>query len=90
MLIALAAFVEGIAGQIFSVLWNTTGQMKVPQRLLSRVSAYDHLGSTILAPLGIVAAGFLFEVQHANDDCLNCFYSYLSCPYGKICAYDEE
>jgi hypothetical protein len=29
--------------------------------MLSRVSAYDHLGSIALAPLGIVAAGFLFE-----------------------------
>ena len=29
--------------------------------MLSRVSAYDHLGSLALAPLGIVAAGFLYE-----------------------------
>jgi hypothetical protein len=29
--------------------------------MLSRVSAYDHLGSIALAPLGIVAAGILYE-----------------------------
>ena len=29
---------------------------------LSRVSAYDHLGSIALAPLGIVLAGFLFKL----------------------------
>ena len=61
-LIAAAAFVEGVAGQIFAVLWYTTLQRKVPAHLISRVSAYDHLGSIALAPLGIVAAGFLFEL----------------------------
>jgi len=60
-LIATAAFVEGVAGQTFAVLWYTTLQRKVPAQLLSRVSAYDHLGSIALAPLGIVVAGFLFE-----------------------------
>jgi MFS family permease len=61
ILVAAAAFVEGVAGQIFAVLWYTTLQQKIPAHLLSRVSAYDHLGSIALAPLGIVVAGFLFE-----------------------------
>ncbi len=61
-LVAAAAFVEGVAGQLFAVLWYTTLQRKVPAHLISRVSAYDHLGSIALAPLGIVAAGFLFEL----------------------------
>jgi len=56
-----AAFVGGIAGSLFGVLWNTTLQTQVPSQLLSRVSAYDHLGSIALAPLGIVAGGLLFE-----------------------------
>ncbi len=51
-----------MAGQIFAVLWYTTLQQKVPAHMLSRVSAYDHLGSIALAPLGIVVAGFLFEL----------------------------
>lgn len=59
--VALAALFEGVAGQIFAVLWYTSIQRKVPSHLLSRVSAYDHLGSIVLAPLGIVAAGFLYE-----------------------------
>ena len=29
--------------------------------MLSRVSAYDHLGSIALAPLGVVAGGLLYE-----------------------------
>jgi len=60
-LATLAAFIGGVAGQIFGVLWYTTLQRKVPGEMLSRVSAYDHLGSISLAPLGIVAGGYLFE-----------------------------
>ncbi|NOX52358.1 MAG: MFS transporter [Gammaproteobacteria bacterium] len=59
--IAAAAFISGFTGQIFAVLWYTTLQMKIPGHMLSRVSAYDHLGSIVLAPLGIVAAGLLYE-----------------------------
>lgn len=59
--IVLAAFVSGFAGQIFSVIWYTTLQTKIPSDMLSRVSAYDHLGSIGLAPLGIVVAGVLYE-----------------------------
>lgn len=61
VVIAIATFFAGLAGQIFSVLWYTSLQLHVPTHLLSRVSAYDHLGSIILAPLGIVAAGFAYE-----------------------------
>ncbi len=59
--VAAAGFVQGIAGQIFAVLWYTSLQRNISGEMLSRVSAYDHLGSIALAPLGIVAAGFLFE-----------------------------
>ena len=57
----MGAFVEGVAGQVFAVLWYTTLQQKIPAHMLSKVRAYDHLGSIALAPLGIVAGGFLFE-----------------------------
>jgi MFS family permease len=57
----LAAFAGGAAVQVFGVLWLTTLQQKVPAEMLSRVSAYDHLGSIALAPLGIVTAGILYE-----------------------------
>ena len=59
--VAFTAFIAGISTQIFAVIWYTTLQTKVPAHMLSRVSAYDHLGSIALAPPGIVAAGFLFE-----------------------------
>ena len=64
--VAVAAFANGACGQIFGVLWNTTLQRKIPTTMLSRVSAYDALGSIGLAPLGIVAAGFLLESAGAR------------------------
>ena len=60
--ISLTAFVNGVAAQMFGVLWNTTLHTQIPPQLLSRVSAYDHLGSIALAPMGVVAAGVLYEV----------------------------
>ena len=51
----------GFIASGFGVLWYTTLQNRVPSQMLSRVSAYDHLGSIVLAPLGIVVAGYLFE-----------------------------
>ncbi len=60
-IVIAAALLSGISGQIFGVLWYTCLQMKVPSEVLSRVSAYDHLGSIALAPLGVVAGGLLYE-----------------------------
>ncbi len=61
MVVAGTAFFAGLAIQLFAVIWYTTLQTKIPGHMLSRVSAYDHLGSIALAPVGIVVAGFLFE-----------------------------
>ncbi len=60
-LIAMGAFINGIAGQVFGVLWVTTLHRKIPPDVLSRVSAYDNLGSIALAPLGLIGAGLLLE-----------------------------
>ena len=59
--ILVVAFFDGLAGQLFGILWNTTVQQRIPEEMLSRVGAYDHVGSIALAPLGILAAGFLYE-----------------------------
>ena len=42
---------------MFSVGWVTTMQQEIPAAALSRVSAYDALGSLALAPVGTVVAG---------------------------------
>ena len=64
--VVASAVLSGTAGQIFGVLWYTTLQSKVPHEMLSRVSAYDHLGSIVLAPMGIVVGGFLYEAVGAQ------------------------
>ncbi len=61
-----SAIFSGLTGQIFAVLWYTTLQLKVPVEMLSRVSAYDHLGSVALAPLGVVVAGIVYELYGAQ------------------------
>ena len=55
-LIVASAFVAGIAVDVFSVLWETALQRNVPEESLSRVSAYDWLGSSMLSPVGIAIA----------------------------------
>lgn len=55
--VAAAAFAAGASLDVFSVLWDTTLQRHVPIEVLSRVSAYDWLGSLVLAPLGLALAG---------------------------------
>lgn len=59
--IALGGFVAGMFGQLFGVLWQTTVQQRVAPDALSRVAAYDHVGSIALAPLGIAAMGWVLE-----------------------------
>jgi MFS family permease len=56
-LILATAFVVGAGGELFSVNWVTTMQQEIPPAALSRVSAYDALGSLALAPVGTVVAG---------------------------------
>jgi predicted MFS family arabinose efflux permease len=55
--IAAAAFACGAGGEIFAVNWSTAMQQQIPADLLSRVSAYDALGSYALSPAGTAAAG---------------------------------
>lgn len=69
-LICLAAAIAGIGGQLFGVLWFTTLQQHIPAHLLSRVSAYDHLGSIALVPVGIILAGFGYESLGARTTLL--------------------
>jgi MFS family permease len=56
-LIAAASLLIGITAEIFTVLWITTMQQEIPHDLLSRLSAYDAMGSMVLAPIGVAIAG---------------------------------
>jgi hypothetical protein len=68
--IAAGAFVAGFGFEVFNVLWNTALHTRVAPEALSRVSAYDAVGSIALVPLGEALAGFGVEVLGAPDTLL--------------------
>jgi MFS family permease len=55
--VAVAAFAAGSGVAVFGALWDTALQEHVPADALSRVSAYDWLGSIVFLPLGLAIAG---------------------------------
>lgn len=52
-----SAFLAGVGIEVFGVLWDTAMQQEIPGERLSRLSAYDALGSFILMPVGLAAMG---------------------------------
>lgn len=56
VLVVLAMF-AGVAMDLMYQNWLTTMQTHIPDEALSRVSAYDALGSTAFIPLGLLLAG---------------------------------
>ncbi|MER7894480.1 MFS transporter [Micromonospora sp. NPDC094482] len=56
-LVVLGAGAGGVAAGLVSVLATTVMQQRVPAAALSRVSAYDWLGSLALTPLALALAG---------------------------------
>jgi MFS family permease len=57
VVVIVAAFASGYMSEIFGVLWDTTYQQEIPADKLSRLSAYDAIGSWALMPLGFAVAG---------------------------------
>ena len=51
----------GFGLSMFDVSWDTTLAERIPAHALSRVSAFDYMGSLALLPLGYVLAGPLGE-----------------------------
>jgi MFS family permease len=56
-LLLLVALISGTAGALTGVWWETTLACHIPPGSLSRVSAWDHMGSLALMPLGFAVAG---------------------------------
>lgn len=56
-LMASSMLVNGLAVDVFEVLWMTALQVYVPGDKLSRVNSYDALGSFVLGPLGLLLVG---------------------------------
>ena len=49
-MVVLGGVVMGVCFDLFLVVWQTTPQREIPPHSLSRVSAYDALGSFIVRP----------------------------------------
>jgi len=60
--IVAGAFSAGVGLGVFGPLWDTTLQHQIPERVLSRVSSYDYLGSVALLPVGYALAGPLAAI----------------------------
>ncbi len=55
--VIFAGFLAGVGLEVFGVLWDTAMQQEIPGEKLSRLSSYDALGSFVLIPVGLAAAG---------------------------------
>src|SRR5829696_2278926 len=55
--IAAGALLGGVGVMVFNTLWQASIQEHIPRRSLSRVSAYDWLGSLALDPVGVALIG---------------------------------
>ncbi len=56
-LAASSMLVNGVAADVFEVLWITAVAEYIPSDRLSRVTSYDALGSFVLGPLGLLLVG---------------------------------
>jgi MFS family permease len=59
VVIALSAIPAGATLTFLNTVWETTLQQQVPQRLLSRIVAYDWLAALVFQPIGYAAAGLV-------------------------------
>lgn len=55
--VAFGAFLWGVSIEVFAVLWYTSLHLTVPRDALSRVMAYDAMGSMMFGPIGLALAG---------------------------------
>jgi MFS family permease len=70
VVVIAGAALAGIGSEVFLVLWNTTLHQEIAQERLSRVSAYDGLGSVAMIPLGLAVAGPVAQVVGTRESIL--------------------
>lgn len=71
--IMLTEVASGVTIGIGGTLWETTVQRQVPPHMLSRVAAYDWMGSTALRPLGLAAVGPIAVAVGVRETLLGAF-----------------
>jgi hypothetical protein len=59
--ILVTMLLAGCGLEMFNVLWTVAIQQRIPRDRLSRVSAYDALGSFVFIPIGLTLAGPLAD-----------------------------
>jgi MFS family permease len=69
VLIASTVF-AGVGVGMFGVWWETALAQRIPPHLLSRVSAYDWMGSLALLPVGYILAGVIGEAVGPSETLL--------------------
>ena len=57
----VGAFLHGVGLSIFSVFWDLAIQQNIPEEKLSRVYAFDTVGSFVARPLGLALTGPVAE-----------------------------
>ena len=67
-LIMAAAVVAGVGIEVFGVLWDTALQQHVPRERLSRVAAWDQLGSFVAIPIGLTIVGPIVDRARRDRD----------------------
>ena len=60
-------FGAGVGVSLFGIWWETALAERVPPQMLSRVTAYDWMGSLALLPIGYVLAGPLGEALGESE-----------------------
>ena len=55
--VAVGSFAFGVSLELLAVWWFTAMQTNIPREALSRVSAYDAMGSLMFGPIGLAIAG---------------------------------
>ena len=66
-LLVVATIAAGLGVGIFGVFWETALAERIPPHLLSRVSAYDWMGSLALLPVGYLLAGVVGDSVGASE-----------------------
>jgi MFS family permease len=85
-LVALAGFAAGVSSNVYGVLWETTIQREVSPEAISRVSAFDFLGSTALAPVGLFVAAPIAGILGAQAATMLFAAAVVAATIGALCA----
>ncbi|MEV4630193.1 MFS transporter [Micromonospora sp. NPDC049523] len=84
--VVLAGLVTGISVDIGNVIWDTTLQREIRPEMLSRISAYDALGSYMFGPIGLLLVGAAATAFGPRPAMLCCAGVALLAAAGTLCA----